>query len=83
MTLAELKSKHQTPMTLAAIEKAILNHGEKCEARITSGTISTRKGSNARYSADAMNAKEFKIYAGPRAGRPLSEGYVLIIVKLA
>ena len=82
-TLAELKTKYTNkPVTLAAINRAIADHGENAEAVIVGGMSSTAPQSNLAHRAKSLGWDKWTHYSGARAGRHLNDGYYNVMVKL-
>ena len=83
-TLSELKNKYSNkPVTLAAIENAIAEHGENAEAAISQGLPSTSsKSSNMVKAAQSAGFNEWTYYCGARAGKNRNDGYYNVIVKI-
>jgi hypothetical protein len=83
-TLADLKSKYSNkPVTLAAIDKAISDHGENAEAVMSSGLPSTSsKSSNMVKAAQSAGFDKWAYYCGARAGKNRNDGYYNVIVKI-
>jgi hypothetical protein len=85
MTLYNLSTETyivRSPMMTAAVNNAIAQHGPHALCTTASGTVTHRNGSNAAKAAKSINASNYAIYAGPRAGRYATEGYHMVIVAL-
>jgi hypothetical protein len=64
-----------------AFESALTMFEPSTECTTTSGTVSTRKGSNCSRAAAAAGFTDYSIFIGSRAGRRKTEGYRMLIVK--
>lgn len=81
-TLADLKIKYASkPVTLAAITRAIQDHGETAEAVISQGLPSTNPRSNLAKRTTAEGYKTYNYYVGARAGKYANDGNYNVIVK--
>jgi hypothetical protein len=68
-------------MMFKAFESALMMFEPSTECRTTSGTVSTRKGSNCDKAARVAGFTNYAIFIGPRAGRRKTEGHRMLIVK--
>lgn len=82
MTLADIKIKYANkPKTLAAVNRAITDHGAGAEAIVSRGLPSTNVRSNLAKAAKAAGFGHYDYYVGARAGKHANDGNYNIIVK--
>lgn len=83
-TLADLKVRFANkPVTLAAIERAIKEHGTDAEAVMSQGLPSTNVRSNLAKRAAREGYTNYTYYIGARAGKHANDGNYNVIVKLS
>jgi hypothetical protein len=68
-------------MMRKAFESALTMFEPSAECTITSGTVSTRKGSNCDKATQVAGFTNYAIFIGPRAGLHKTEGHRMLIVK--
>ena len=80
--LMERYTKSRAHKMQVACQSAINTYGDQALAVTTSGTPTTRNGSNAARRAKLAGFEKYEIFTGSRAGKNKNDGYNLIIVSI-